>query len=119
EEGRARRDSVGGAPRAPAHEWKETPSFLNPTRCRPPASKRKKYPPPPTRRGAEKGGAQQNQIPPAAKQRVAAKSEPHAKPGRREGRAPAVAVEEARRKSKSGAGVALNRRAHRAAARET
>jgi hypothetical protein len=55
----------------------------------------------------------------AAKQRVAAKSEPHAKPGRREGRAPAVAVEEARRKSKSGAGVALNRRAHRAAARET
>ena len=56
---------------------------------------------------------------PAARQRVAAKSEPHAKPGRREGRAPTVAIEEARRKSKSGAGVALNRRAHRAAARET
>jgi hypothetical protein len=55
----------------------------------------------------------------AAMQRVAAKSEPHAKPGRREGRAPNVAIEEVRRKSKSGAGVALNRRAHRAAARET
>jgi hypothetical protein len=55
----------------------------------------------------------------AATHRVAAKSEPHAKPGRREGRAPTVAVEGARRKSKSGAGVALNRRAHRAAARET
>jgi len=56
---------------------------------------------------------------PAATRRVAAKSEPHAKPGRRVGGAPTVAVEEARRKSKSGAGVALNRRAHRAAARET
>jgi len=55
----------------------------------------------------------------AAAQRVAAKSVAHAKPGRREGRAPTVAIKEARRKSKSGAGVALNRRAHRAAARET
>jgi len=55
----------------------------------------------------------------AARQRVAAKSEPHAKPRRRAGGAPTVAAEEARPKSKSGAGVALNRRAHRAAARET
>src|SRR6516162_8318698 len=53
---------------------------------------------------------------PAATRRVAAKSVAHAKPGRRVGGAPTVAVEEARRKSKSGAGVALNRRAHRAAA---
>src|SRR6516162_7494807 len=53
---------------------------------------------------------------PAATRRVAAKSVAHAKPSRRVGGAPTVAVEEARRKSKSGAGVALNRRAHRAAA---
>jgi hypothetical protein len=55
----------------------------------------------------------------SAAKRVAAKSEPHAKPGRRVGGAPTVAVEEARRKSKPGAGVALNRRGARASARET
>src|SRR5215472_14005203 len=55
----------------------------------------------------------------AAMQRVAAKSEPHAKPGQRVGGAPTVAVEESRPKTKSGAGVASNRRAHRATARET
>src|SRR5499426_1059150 len=55
----------------------------------------------------------------AATRRVAAKSEAHAKPGRRVGGAPTVAVEETRSKTKSGAGVVSNRRAHRAAARET
>jgi hypothetical protein len=72
-----------------------------------------------TRRVAVKSVAHAKPNSSAAMQRVAAKSEPHAKPGRRVGGAPTVAVEETRSKTKSGAGVASNRRAHRAAARET
>jgi hypothetical protein len=72
-----------------------------------------------TRRVAVKSVAHAKPNSSAATQRVAAKSEPHAKPGRRVGGTPTVAVEEARPKTKSGAGVASNRRAHRAAARET
>jgi hypothetical protein len=72
-----------------------------------------------TRRVAVKSVAHAKPNSSAAMQRVAAKSEPHAKPGQRVGGTPTVAVEESRPKTKSGAGVASNRRAHRAAARET
>jgi hypothetical protein len=72
-----------------------------------------------TRRAAVKSVAHAKPNSSAAMQRVAAKSEPHAKPGQRVGGTPTVAVEESRPKTKSGAGVASNRRAHRAAARET
>jgi hypothetical protein len=72
-----------------------------------------------TRRVAVKSVAHAKPNSSAAMQRVAAKSEPHAKPGQRVGGTPTVAVEEARPKTKSGAGVASNRRAHQAAARET
>ena len=72
-----------------------------------------------TQRVAAKSVAHAKPNSSAAMQRVAAKSEPHAKPGQRVGGTPTVAVEEARPKTKSGAGVASNRRAQRAAARET
>jgi hypothetical protein len=110
-------DSLSRAAPTPVHALEANANGLKQIRRLAANRKTKRNSSAATRRVAAKSVAQAKPNSPAAKQRVAAKSEPHAKPGRRVGGAPTVAVEEARRKSKSGAGVALNRRAHRA--RET
>jgi hypothetical protein len=112
-------DSLSRAAPTPVRALEANANGLKPIRLLVASRRTKRNVATATRRVAAKSVAHAKPNSPAAKQRVAAKSEPHAKPGRREGRAPTVAIEEARRKSKSGAGVALNRRAHRAAARET
>jgi len=112
-------DSLSRAAPTPVRALEANADGLRPIRHLAASRNTKRNSPAATRRVAAKSVAHAKPNSPAARQRVAAKSEPHAKPGRRVGGAPTVAVEEARRKSKSGAGVALNRRAHRAAARET
>ena len=112
-------DSLSRATPTPVRALEANADGLKPIRHLAASRNTKRNSPAATRRVAAKSVAHAKPNSPAARQRVAAKSEPHAKPGRRVGGAPTVAAEEARRKSKSGAGVALNRRAHRAAARET
>jgi hypothetical protein len=112
-------DSLSRAAPMPVRALEANANGLKPIRHLAASRNTKRNSPAATRRVAAKSVAHAKPNSPAARQRVAAKSEPHAKPGRRVGGAPTVAAEEARRKSKSGAGVALNRRAHRAAARET
>ena len=113
-------DSLSRAAPTPVHALEANASGLTPIRHLAASRKTKRNWSAAMRRAAAKSVAHARPNSPAAKQRVAAKSEPHAKPARRVGGAPTVAAKEARRKSKSGAaGVALNRRAHRASARET
>jgi hypothetical protein len=111
-------DSLSGAAPTPVRALEATANSLKPIRHLAASRRTKRNASAATQRLAAKSEPHAKPNSSAAK-RVAAKSEPHAKPGRRAGGAPTVAVEEARRKSKPGAGVALNRRAHRASARET
>jgi hypothetical protein len=112
-------DSLSRAAPTPVRALEANANALKPIRHLAASRRTKRNAAATAQRVAAKSGPRAKPNSSAATQRVAAKSEPHAKLGRREGRAPTVAIEEVRRKSKSGAGVALNRRAHRAAARET
>jgi len=112
-------DSLSRAAPTPVRALEATANGLKPSGHLAASRRTKQNASAATRRVAAKSEAHAKPNSSAATQRVAAKSEPHAKAGRRVGRAPTVAVEETRSKTKSGAGVASNRRAHRAAARET
>jgi hypothetical protein len=111
-------DSVSRAAPTPVHALEASANGLRPIQHLAAGRRTKRNASAAARRIAAKSEAHAKPNSSAAK-RVAAKSEPHAKHGQRAGGAPTVAVEETRSKTKSGAGVASNRRAHRAAARET